>query len=333
MRGMRRVAWLGMKHVDDLQCCKNVELRMCWLVVAVLHVGAEARVGRGRARSLAVINLKLRVKVMHASWCFEAQLLSGAHNNAAHHECRLKSLGSRSVSPLSTNVLGIRVSLFQTWISPDKFLEAAFLVSCVALRACEAGLNLILLKNQPAQFFVFFVDVGNCFFEVAVDCIGLRENVCKGYQCEASWMFTCSSIDSARRSASTCEAWQQTWTWIEKVLKISDHFVGFLEGALVLHSSGNLRLKFLRGGYHLLFDGLKSRSEFVTTALTICFYFSLFQGNEIFMYFDVPFDLNKYMMMVRTWNGQQMMRCETYVDSPAVNCFANVDLLFFSALS
>jgi hypothetical protein len=42
---------------------------------------------------------------------------------------------------------------------------------------------MIRLKNQPAQFFVFFVDVGNCFFEVAVDCIGLKENVCKVYEC------------------------------------------------------------------------------------------------------------------------------------------------------
>ena len=42
------MACLGMKLVEDLQCCKIVELRMCWLFVAVLHVGAEARVGRGR---------------------------------------------------------------------------------------------------------------------------------------------------------------------------------------------------------------------------------------------------------------------------------------------
>ena len=67
-------------------------------------------------------------------------------------------------------------------MSPDKFLDAAFLVSCVALGACEEGINLIRLKNQPAQFFVFFVDVGNGFFEMAVDRIGLKCSVCVGDQ-------------------------------------------------------------------------------------------------------------------------------------------------------
>jgi len=37
-------------------------------------------------------------------------------------------------------------------------------------------------EKQPAQFFVFFVDVGNGFFEMAVDRIGLKYSVCVGNQ-------------------------------------------------------------------------------------------------------------------------------------------------------
>jgi hypothetical protein len=40
-----------------------------------------------------------------------------------------------------------------------------------------------------------------------------------------------------------------------------------------------------------LLDSLKSRGEFIATALTIRLYFSLLRGNEIFMTFDVSLDL------------------------------------------
>ena len=79
------------------------------------------------------------------------------------------------------------------------------------------GINVFkCCEKQPAQFFVFFVDVGNGFFEMAVDRIGLKYSVCVGNQwVNASCAFTCSSIDSAKRSASTCKAWRCSWTRIE----------------------------------------------------------------------------------------------------------------------
>jgi hypothetical protein len=77
------------------------------------------------------------------------------------------------------------------------------------------------------------------------------------------------------------------------------HLVGFLESALVLDSSGNFSLEFLCARYNLLLDSLKSRGEFVATALTIRFYFSLLRGNEIFMNFDVSLDLKSRKMRLK----------------------------------
>ena len=50
------------------------------------------------------------------------------------------------------------------------------------------------------------------------------------------------------------------------------------------------------------------------------------------MNFDVPLDLNSNKMLVRNCFRHLMMKFDTYINSPAVNCFANVDLLLFSAL-
>ena len=35
-------------------------------------------------------------------------------------------------------------------------------------------------KKQPAQFFVFLVNAGNGFFEMTIDCVSLKWNVCHG---------------------------------------------------------------------------------------------------------------------------------------------------------
>lgn len=60
-------------------------------------------------------------------------------------------------------------------MSPDKFFEVAFLVCCVALvmNIMEDGASWVR-KEQPAQFFMFFVDAGDGFFEMAIDRVGLK---------------------------------------------------------------------------------------------------------------------------------------------------------------
>jgi hypothetical protein len=62
-------------------------------------------------------------------------------------------------------------------MSPDKFFEAAFFVSCVALIllvtedvACVERVK----EHQLAKFFMLFVNACNGFFEMAIHRIGLR---------------------------------------------------------------------------------------------------------------------------------------------------------------
>ena len=99
------------------------------------------------ARSLAVINLKFRVKEINVSWWLGIQWSSGAHNNGAHHECRLKSLGADEWVR-SRGMPCMLVRMFQTWMSPDKFLDAAFFVSCVALRNCDGRNKCIQMLRE-----------------------------------------------------------------------------------------------------------------------------------------------------------------------------------------
>ena len=62
-------------------------------------------------------------------------------------------------------------------MSPDKFLEVAFFVICVALimLVVQDDVNASSRGGEPAQFFVFFVDACNAFFEMAINRVGLKE--------------------------------------------------------------------------------------------------------------------------------------------------------------
>lgn len=97
------------------------------------------------------------------------------------------------------------MSQFQTCMSPDKFLEVAFFVSCVALivLVTKACVESEWETKQLAKLFVLFVDVGDGFLEMAIDCIGLEKHISQRANARKVSVSTCSSIDSANRSAST----------------------------------------------------------------------------------------------------------------------------------
>ena len=232
---------------------------------------------------LAVINLKRRLQNRKDHVRIEKE--SGMAILVTHHECWLKCLESRSVRlkyicstesemPLSCLNEPRQIfwsSVFGLLCGPgDEYYGRWCKLGCEKnnLRSFSCSLSMLVMVSSKWRL------------------IALVWNCCQGYRSSGTWVFTCSSMDSAKRSASTCKSWH-----IAVNCKIVTHLVGFLESALVLDSFGNFSLEFLCARYNLLLDSLKSRGEFIATALTIRLYFSLLRGNEIFMTFDVSLDL------------------------------------------